>query len=152
MNKNGENPARSVFSAGERYCGVLRQTEEITDQLLAAIDSWNVDEILRLIDERSGLCEAATETFGTLDALAQDTLRWRSGSEPVAQQVENYLESVRTQQQSLAAKQSESERLLSAGLRNHRRELLSLRRPRDKRNIYAESDSRNGARFLDTAS
>jgi hypothetical protein len=152
MNKNGENPAQSVFSAGERYCGVLRRTEEITDELLAAIDSWSVDEIPRLIDERFGLCEAATEAFGTLDALAQDALHRRGGHEPVAQEVESYLESVRTRQQSLAAKQSESERLLSAGLRNRRRELLSVRRRRDKRNIYPESDSQHGARFLDTAS
>lgn len=152
MSGKGHNLSERVSDAYERYYDLLRRTEEITDQLLAAIDGWDVEEVPRLIDERSRLSDSTNEAFRKLDALVRDALGHYGKAEPVAKEIETCIESVRSRQRSLLGKQRKSERLLSAGLASHKPARLSVRHRRDLQGAYVESDSTHDARFLDTVS
>ena len=133
------------------YLELLRRTEQTTDELLAALQSWSVEEAQRLLSARSNLCEKIGDCARSLENLileagAQD----RGAGSHAREELQALIGQIQVSQSSLAGKQAECESTLSAGLSRCKTALVSLNQRRGLQDAYGESPSGHEARFLDS--
>ena len=140
-----------VTQAARRYYALLVEIEEATDKLLLALGTQSIEDVGGLVQARWKLCQEIGKSAQELDSLLLNQNRKSGGSRcPGGDQLHTIMEKIQARQESLLAKQVESESILSAELSKCRSALVDLNQRRDLQAAYGTSSPREDARFLDS--
>jgi len=141
MMQRKQDSVSGAAQAIHEYDGLLRRIEESTDELLSAVQSWDVEKVENLIEAREELCRKVGPCIRNLEGA--------SGS-PGSQDLVSTSNLLQARQDRLLKKQAECESALSAGLDRCKAALMSLNQRRDLRDRYRGPTTVERARFLDS--
>lgn len=142
-NTSGQLTERAVL---QDYNSLLDRLDDTTDQLLAAICSWDTGEVQRLVEIRGRLCSEMSLRLAEMNDLIN---RAASGDSSGRDELREAVAHVQTKHEHLLKKQAECAAALSAGLDKCKSDLINLNQRRDLRSVYRSPRTAGHARFLD---
>jgi hypothetical protein len=151
MNGNQDTQAL-ILQTSEEYNLLLDQMEQMTCDLMVAIQEWEAEKVHELIAVRSTLCDKIGEKIHLLTSLDPVTQMGKgpSGS-PMYTRLEEAIQRIYTRQQEMLSHQAETERAMAAELRRRSPALAEMNDRRGKQNAYRKTTTApRQPRFLDS--
>ncbi len=124
------------------YQYLLSELEQTSRNLCSAIESWDADEVHRLINIRAGLIKSIGPSAKNVQAAISQIK-----SDEDRQAVVDDLES---RQETVIFLQTECESALSKGLSQLRGDLINFNKRRELRSVYNSAPVVESARFIDS--
>lgn len=141
--------ARSeAITTAHQYCRLLNTIEQMTDQLLSAIQSWNSDTVDAVMRSRVEIFQQIEHYVPTL--LSQVSQARSQGNDSNSAELEYVLDKVQLLEQSVLGKQSACEEALAAEINSCKSDLLEFNKRRTVLTAYHIPANGGDARFLDS--
>lgn len=138
----------NALEAAKSYCNLLTAIEQITDQLLAAIRSWNPEAIESLMNQRSGLCRQIGQHVPALQAQL-DNLYSEIGDNSVPA-LDTAIDNIHLREMAVLEKQLQCDSALTEEMNSCKSSLSALNRGSNLGVSYRQSNLSPNARFLDS--
>jgi hypothetical protein len=150
--KSNQNTQTLILQTSQEYEGLLDQMEQMTCELMAAIQAWDAEKVHDLISLRSDLCDKIGEKIHLLTSLDPVTQLGKDPSEsPLYTRLEETIQRIYVRQQDMLSKQAETERAVTAELQRRGPALAVMTDRRGKQNAYRKTGTApRQPRFLDS--